>query len=290
MGDGGNFLSEIDVHWFPGHMAKARRLIQEKLKLVDVVIEVADARVPLSSRSPLLEKSIGQKPLLIVLNKADLADQDLTALWETHYRGGGLECVSVDSVSGAGVGSIVLKVKKLAGEVNTGNQRRLPRAPRCMIIGIPNVGKSFLLNRLVGKKSAKTGNRPGVTKGQQWVRASGIELLDTPGILWPKFENPEIGYRLAVTGAIKDQVFNIEAVAGRLVMWLSVNYPERIAARYGIEIHQSADSDSALGLIAEKRGLFQQGRKVDIYKAATLLLKEFREGMLGKYTLDKPGE
>lgn len=283
-------MSEIDVHWFPGHMAKARRLIQEKLKLVDVVIEVTDARVPLSSRSPLLENTVGQKPLLIVLNKADLADQNLTALWETHFRCGGLEAVSVDSVSGAGVGSIVLTVKKLVGEVKANIQGRLPRAPRCMIIGIPNVGKSFLLNRLVGKKSAKTGNRPGVTKGQQWVRANGIELLDTPGVLWPKFENPEIGYRLAVTGAIKDQVFDVEAVAGRLVMWLANNYNERLVARYGIEVHQSADPDSALGLIAEKRGFFKQGRKVDIYKAGILLLKEFREGILGKYTLDKPGE
>ena len=281
----------IDIQWFPGHMAKARRLLQENLKLVDAVIEVVDARIPSSSRNPMLEQTVGKKPLLVVLNKSDLADPRLTARWEEHLRGCGMYSLSVDSLRGIGMGKITAMVKQMAGDktISLGSSGRLPRPPRCMIVGIPNVGKSFLINRLVGKKAARTGNKPGVTRGQQWIRVGGqIDLMDTPGILWPKFDDPEVGYRLAVTGAIKEQVYDIEAVAGRLLLWLAENHSESLKARYRVDFPISGEPQDLLTLLGEGRGLFQQGRKVDIYKSAVLLLKEFRDGTLGRYTLEYP--
>jgi ribosome biogenesis GTPase A len=279
-----------DIQWFPGHMSKARRLLQENLKLVDAVIEVVDARIPFSSRNPLLEETVGAKPLLVVLNKADLADPRMTALWEKHFDRKGLQALAVDSVKGTGADKIAPRIKQMTGKktVSLGSSGRLPRAPRCMIVGIPNVGKSFLINRLAGKKAARTGNKPGVTRGQQWIRVGEIDLLDTPGILWPKFDDPGVGYRLAVTGAVKDQVFDVEEVAGKLAGWLAANYPESLKDRYKIEIPDSAEPEVLLELIGESRGFFQQGRKVDSFKAAVLLLKEFREATLGRYTLEKP--
>lgn len=280
----------MDIQWFPGHMSKARRLLQENLKLVDVVLEVVDARIPSSSRNPMLEEIVEKKPLVVVLNKSDLADPDLTLRWESYFAGRGLSAVPVDSVRGAGVGRIAAKVKQLAGKktVSLGSSGRLPRAPRCMIVGIPNVGKSFLINRLAGKKSARTGNKPGVTRGQQWIRLGQADLLDTPGILWPKFDDPEVGYRLAVTGAIKEQVFNVEEVAGRLARWLWVNHPGSLSARYRLEAAGEEGSEEILGMIGQSRGLILPGGKADTYKAAVLLLKEFREGTLGRFTLESP--
>ncbi|MFZ5648539.1 MAG: ribosome biogenesis GTPase YlqF [Bacillota bacterium] len=280
----------MDIQWFPGHMSKARRLLQENLKLVDVVVEVVDARIPSSSRNPMLEETVGKKPLLVVLNKSDLADHELTLRWEGYFTGKGFSAVSVDSVRGAGVSRISARVRQLAGKktVSLGSAGRLPRPPRCMIVGIPNVGKSFLINRLAGKKAARTGNKPGVTRGQQWIRLGDIDLLDTPGILWPKFDDPEVGYRLAVTGAIKEQVFDVEAVAGRLAGWLWANHPDSLAGRYRIEVAGNKDPEEILALIGGSRGLFLQGGRVDAYKAAVLLLKEFREGTLGRFTLDLP--
>lgn len=280
----------MDIQWFPGHMSKARRILKENLKLVDVVIEVVDARIPYSSRNPVLEELAGQKPLLVVLNKADLADPGLTARWETHFRNRGLKALSVDSVRGAGIGRITLAVKEMAGPktVSLGSSGRLPRPPRCVIVGIPNVGKSFLINRLAGRKSAKTGNKPGVTRGQQWIRIGEVDLLDTPGILWPKFDDPEVGFRLAVTGAIKEQVFDLEAVAGRLAGWLAESCPDSLKKRYGIEAPDNGSAEELLALIGKSRGLIVQGGRVDTYKAAVLLLKEFREGALGRFTLESP--
>lgn len=280
----------MDIQWFPGHMSKARRLLRENLKLVDVVIEVVDARIPYSSRNPILEELVGKKPLLVVLNKADLADPAITVRWENHFRGRGLVVLSVDSVRGAGVGRINPVVKEMAGQktVSLGSSGRLPRPPRCVIVGIPNVGKSFLINRLAGRKSAKTGDRPGVTRGQQWIRVGEVDLLDTPGILWPKFDDPEVGFRLAVTGAIREQVFDLEAVAGQLAGWLAANYPGGIKNRYGVELPDNGNEEEILALIGKSRGLIVQGGRVDTYKAAVLLLKEFREGTLGKFTLELP--
>lgn len=282
----------MDIQWFPGHMSKARRLLQENLKLVDVVVEVVDARIPSSSRNPMLEETIGKKPLLVALNKADLADPALTLRWESYFSKKGFVAVSVDSVRGAGVGRITAGAKQLAGKktVSLGASGRLPRSPRCMIVGIPNVGKSFLINRLAGKKAAKTGNKPGVTRGQQWIRLGDVDLLDTPGILWPKFDDPEVGYRLAVTGAIKEQVFDVEAVAGRMAGWLRDNYPDSLMARYRVEAVGDKGPEEVLELIGRSRGFILHGDGVDTYKAAVLLLKEFREGKLGRFTLETPDE
>jgi len=281
----------MDIQWFPGHMAKTRAHLQKYLKLVDVVIEVVDARIPGSSRNPMLEEIIGNKSLLVVLNKADLADPEISLLWERYFKSREIESLSVDSVRGTGVRRIITKVKQLAGSktVSLGSAGRLPRAPRCMVVGIPNSGKSFLINRLAGKMAAKTENRPGVTKGQQWVKIGGqVDLLDTPGILWPKFNDREVGYKLALTGAIKSEVFNVEAVAGRLAEWLASNYPECIRSRYKINISELETGNQILVSIGESRGLFQSGRKADTFKAAMVLLKEFREGLLGRFTLDRP--
>jgi ribosome biogenesis GTPase A len=280
----------MNIQWYPGHMAKARRILKEDLKLVDAVIEVVDARIPYSSRNPDLKGMIGSKPLLVVLNKADLADPALTTLWEKHIQSKGSEVIPVDSVRGAGVSKIVRVIRKMVRPkmISLGSSKRLPRPPRCMIVGIPNVGKSYLINRLSGRKSAKAENKPGVTKGQQWIRVTEIELLDTPGILWPKFEDPKVGYHLAVTGAVKEQVYDIEAVAWQLALWLHRNHSGILEKRYDIDIQGDCEPQTIMECIGKSRGFILQGGKVDMYKAAVLLLKEFRGGLLGRFTLEEP--
>ena len=282
----------MSIQWFPGHMAKAKRLVQEHLKLVDVLIELLDARIPVSSRNPVLAELAGGKPRLVALNKSDLADPDYTRLWEDYYRTLGFASVAVDSVRGDGIKKIPVLVRRLAGEktISLGSAGRKPRPPRCMILGIPNVGKSFFINRLVGQKVARTGNKPGVTKGRQWIRTGGIDLLDTPGILWPKFDDPDVGYKLAVTGAIKEEVFNIEEVALKLLDWLWKEHPQLLRERYRIEGDFPADPVVLLEAMGNRRGFFKSGMIVDTYKSAVNLLKEFREGRLGRFTLDLPGD
>lgn len=280
----------VDIQWYPGHMAKARRILINDLKLVDALIEVVDARIPYSSRNPDLEGMVGNKPLLVVLTKADLADSALTARWEKYIKSRGSEVVAVDSIRGAGISKIIPLIRKMAGPkmISLGSSGRLPRPPRCMIVGIPNVGKSYLINRLSGRKSAKAENKPGVTKGQQWIRVTEVELLDTPGILWPKFEDPDVGYRLAVTGAVKEQVYDLEAVAWRLAAWLHKNYPQLLEKRYNIDAQEDCEPQVIMELIGKNRGFILQGGKVDTHKASVLLLKEFRGGILGKFTLEEP--
>lgn len=239
----------------------------------------------------MLEKIIGKKPLLVVLNKADLADPGISLKWEKCFKSKGIETLPVDSVKGTGVRRIIKKVKQLAGPktVLPGSAGRLHRPPRCMVVGIPNSGKSLLINRLAGKAAVKTENRPGVTKGPQWVKIGGeIDLLDTPGILWPKFNDPETGYKLALTGAIKSEVFDVESVAGRLAKWLALNCPGSLRSRYKIDISEPLTGGQLLDSIGVSRGLIQPGGKTDTYKAAVVLLKEFREGLLGRFTLDIP--
>lgn len=281
----------VSIQWFPGHMAKARRMVAENLKLVDVVIELVDARIPSSSRNPMVGEIVGKKPRLVVLNKADLADPGLTRQWEEYYKKQGCASLAVDSVRGGGVKKIPALIHRLAGEktISLGSAGRRPRPPRCMIVGIPNVGKSFFINRLVGQRAARTGNKPGVTRGKQWIRVGGgIDLLDTPGILWPKFDDPETGYKLAVTGAIKEEVFNMEEVAAKLCGWLAHNHPGALRDRYKIEGEMPGDPGELLDLLGRKRGFINNGIDVDRYKAAVNLLKEFREGRMGRFTLDLP--
>ena len=280
----------MDIHWYPGHMAKAKRLVKENLKLVDVVIEVLDARIPSSSRNPDINGIAGQKPRLVVLNKSDLADPELTRRWKDVFSGEGDSVVAVDSVNGRGVREVPGLVQQLAAPkiallVASG---RRPRAARCMVLGIPNVGKSFFINKLVGQKVTKTGDKPGVTRGQQWIRVAGnLDLMDTPGILWPKLEDHEAAFRLAVTGAIKEEVFNLNAVAGKLIKWLAENYPEAVRERYKLE-DLAGEPEELLEAIGAKRGFFISGGVVDTLKSAQNVLKEFREGKLGRFTLDAP--
>lgn len=279
------------IQWFPGHMAKARRLVQENLKLVDVVIELLDARIPYSSRNPMIDDILGSKPRLIVLNKADLADPEATKQWVDSFKSPHSTAIGLDSAQGKGFAEVPKLLKMLAAEkmAKLAASGRRPRAVRCMVVGIPNVGKSSFINRLSRRKSTQTGNKPGVTKGKQMIRINNeLELLDTPGVLWPKFEDPKVGYKLAATGAIKDTVFIIEEAAVFLLkLLLKLNYGDNIAARYKIDC-LADDPFQILEQIGAKRGMLQSGGVVDTDKAAMLLLKEFKAGLIGRISLEKP--
>lgn len=281
---------DIQIQWFPGHMAKARRQVQEALKLVDVAFELLDARIPISSANPMIDDILGSKPRLIILNKSDLADPNQTKQWLKALEQPHIKAVAVDTIKGEGLKEVPKAAASLVAEQmeKLAAKGRRPRAIRCMVLGIPNVGKSSFINRLVGRKATKTGDLPGVTKGQQWIRTQGsLDLLDTPGILWPKFDDLEVGFKLAVTGAIKEQVFDYYEVALKLLRWLANKNPEKIKERYKIT-ELSEDMAKLLNNIGTRRGMLVSGGVVDELKAAQLILKEFREGTLGRYTLDGP--
>ncbi|OXS52608.1 ribosome biogenesis GTPase YlqF [Cohnella sp. CIP 111063] len=288
----------MTIQWFPGHMTRARRQIEEKLKLIDVVFELLDARIPSSSRNPMVDEITGAKPRLVLLNKADLADPERTAEWSRHFREQGLAVHAIDANAGAGVKDLAGKAKELLKEkidrqIAKGMK---PRPIRALIVGIPNVGKSTLINRLAGRNIAVTGDRPGVTKGQQWIRFGGeLELLDTPGILWPKFEDPIVGFRLAATGAIKEDVIHIDEVACFVLKVLVEEYGSVLGDRYGLtdlpeELPDMQAAVEVLESIGRRRGCIVSGGNVDYEKAATVLLRDLRSGKLGKMTLEMPGE
>lgn len=281
----------MTIQWFPGHMAKARREITEKLKLVDIVIELLDARIPISSRNPMIDEIVNQKPRLILLNKSDLADRKVVEEWVSYFKEMGLDAIPINSISGQGLGDI----SKKADELFTAKREAMisrgikPRAIRAMIIGIPNVGKSSLINRLANKSIAKTGDRPGVTKGQQWIKiGKTLELLDTPGILWPKFEDQQVGYRLAATGAIKDEIIHFDDIALFVVNYFRDNYPKSLKERYKLD--ELTDGVSIIEQIGKKRGCLIAGGKIDFDKAAELVVRELRGGKLGGFCLERPEE
>jgi ribosome biogenesis GTPase A len=286
----------MTIQWFPGHMTRAKRQIQDKLKLIDVVFELIDARLPQSSRNPMIDEIVGPKPRLILLNKADLADSAANAKWLSWFRSFGLEALAIDASSGSGVKDIPTRTKELLSEKIERQAARgmKPRPPRVLIVGIPNVGKSTLINKLAGRSAAITGDRPGVTKGQQWIRAGGdLELLDTPGILWPKFEDPEVGFKLAATGAIKEQVLPIEEVACYTLRWLAAEYGDALRERYGLaelpaSLPDIAAAVAVLEEIGRKRGCLAGGGHIDYEKAAGVLLRDLRSGKLGRITLEAP--
>ncbi|MDQ0059641.1 ribosome biogenesis GTPase YlqF [Paenibacillus harenae] len=284
------------IQWFPGHMTRAKRQIQDKLKLIDIAFELLDARVPLSSRNPMIDEILNNKPRLIVLNKSDLADPKATESWMQYFAHEGHECVAVDSSTGTRVGDIPAKAKqilheKIARQIAKGMN---PRAIRALIVGIPNVGKSTLINRLAGRNIAITGDRPGVTKGQQWIRVGGdIELLDTPGILWPKFEDELVGYRLAMTGAIKEQILNVDDIAFFAVRELAGRYWPTISERYDLDTPPKdvEDSDEIVRVmedIGRRRGCLIGGGRVDLEKTSGIILRDLRAGKLGRITLEAP--
>lgn len=278
------------LQWFPGHMKKAQRLIEENLKLVDVVIELLDARIPASSANPMLKEIIGKKPHMIVLNKSDLADAAATKRWLAYFRDRGIRAVSVDSVKGRGMKQLVREAEELARPqtekfVNKGGRAR---AARCMILGIPNVGKSSLINRLAGAARAKTADKPGVTRAKQWIKiGSNLDLLDTPGILWPKFEDPAVGLKLAFTGAINDDIYDREQVTALLMDVMRRDYPERIRERFRLQGELPAGGLELLECIGRKRGCLVKGGRIDMDKAQNIVLNEFRAGKLGLITLDE---
>ncbi|UTT41812.1 ribosome biogenesis GTPase YlqF [Exiguobacterium aurantiacum] len=280
------------IQWFPGHMAKARRQVTEKLKLIDVVIELVDARVPQSSRNPMVDEITEGKPRLIVLNKADMADPVVTDAWLRALKRDDVEVVAVDAKHSKGLKQLMSGAEKLMQEKHDRMREkgRNPGPIRALIIGIPNVGKSTLINRLAGRNIAVTGDRPGVTKRQQWIKMKGgeMELLDTPGILWPKFEDQMVGYRLAATGAIKDDILNLDDIALYATRELSARYPEQLKERFKID-QLPEDAVELLELIGKKRGLVSGGY-VDFEKASELLLNELRHEKIGRVSLETPAD
>ncbi len=282
----------MHIHWFPGHMAKAQRMIREQLRLVDVAIELLDARIPAASATPVIDEIVGDKPRVVVLNKADLADPEGTERWLAFFRGKGREAVAVESLTGAGTKQLAARVEKAAAAMlaRLAAKGIRPRAVRAMILGIPNVGKSSLINRLLGSATARTGDKPGVTRGQQWLKIGrNLELLDTPGVLWPKLEDQEAAFRLAVTGAISDEVFDREKVVGKLLTMLRADYPDRLTARYNLAAGTlPEDGHELLAAVGAKRGCLRSGGAIDYEKAGRIVLADFRDGKLGRFTLDLP--
>ncbi|WP_203332614.1 ribosome biogenesis GTPase YlqF [Planococcus beigongshangi] len=282
----------MTIQWFPGHMAKARREVTEKLKLVDIIFELVDARLPLSSRNPMIDQVIQQKPRLIILNKMDMADDVETKKWIRYFEEQGTRAVAINSLEGRGLQLVTKASKEILAEkwdrmISKGIK---PRAIRAMIVGIPNVGKSTLINRLSKKSLAKTGNMPGVTKAQQWIKVGKeIELLDTPGILWPKFEDPETGFKLAVTGAIKDSVIQMQELAIYALKFLQERYPERLQERYGID-QVDEEIVNTFNHIAKKRYFIAADGEVDYEMTAEAIVRDIRNQYLGKVTFDYKDE
>ncbi len=288
-----------NIQWYPGHMAKAKRQMIEKLKLVDVVIELADCRIPLSSRNPLADEIAAGKPRLLVLNKMDMADPASTVMWKQYYEAQGVPVHLVNSRTGAGTGSIAASVHRLTmprREKMTAKGFR-PHADRALIMGIPNVGKSTLINRLAGKKIAKIGDRPGVTTAQQWIKVGKtMELLDTPGILWPKFDNRDVGLKLAATGAIKEVLVDFQDIAFFLLGIMMKRYPESLSERYGLtdlaEVRAGKSERDAITqlliAIGKRRGCLVAGGQVDCDRTAELIVRDYRTRKLGDLTLELP--
>ena len=273
------------INWYPGHMKKTRELISENLKLVDMVIEVIDARIPVSSRNPIIDEIVGKKPRIVLLNKSDLSDAAQNRAWSEHFESQGYYGMAMNCMSGGGVKELFRLLEKLKADKNKEQVRNKPF--RLMIVGVPNVGKSSLINRMTGKKSTKTGDRPGVTKGKQWLTLSnGMQLLDTPGILWPKFEDPRAGLDLAFCGSIKDEILDTATLALELIKVLQAEYPEQLIARYKIDevCEEALDTMDAIAL---KRGWILSGRRIDYERCGRTVLDEFRAGLIGRITLEK---
>lgn len=279
----------MNIQWYPGHMTKAVRMMQEDIKLIDIVIELVDARVPYSSKNPDIDELAKNKFRLILLNKVDLADDKITAQWEQYYQKKGFAVAKINARSGAGIKAITGIIQETCKEKIERDRKRgiLNRPIRAMIVGIPNVGKSTFINSYAGKACTKTGNKPGVTKGKQWIRMNkNVELLDTPGILWPKFEDQQVGVRLALIGSIKDDILNIQELALELISFLVKNYPGVLAENY--QADESAESYAILSQIAENRQCKLKGDQPDYDKAAAILLENYRNGKLGRMTLERP--
>lgn len=279
----------MHLQWYPGHMTKAKRMMQENIKLIDLVIELVDARVPLSSRNPDIDELGKNKARLVLLNKSDLAEEKWNDSWAEYFREKGFSVVKVNSKKGGGIKSIQGVIREACKEKIERDRKRgiLNRPVRAMVVGIPNVGKSTFINTLAGKACAKTGNKPGVTKGKQWIRLNKqVELLDTPGILWPKFEDHEVGLKLAFIGSIKDEVLQTEELATELIKFMGQHYKDVLSEKYNVTM--SEDPYVVLNEIAKSRNCVLRGNEPDTEKAAQLFLDDFRNGRLGRLTLEYP--
>lgn len=282
---------QMNIQWYPGHMTKTRRMMEESLKLVDGVCEILDARIPASSRNPDLDEIVGGKPRLVVLNRIDQADPAMVRRWAAWFKSQGMAVLETDCKSRKGVGGFVPAIRAMLSEKLQRYQEKgqVGRPLKIMVAGIPNVGKSTFINQIAGRKSAKAENRPGVTRGKQWITVDqGLLLLDTPGILWPKFEDREVGMRLAYTGAVKDDIMDLETLSSGLLALLWRQYPEAVASRYKIEAAPDAQGYALLEAVGRKRGFLISGGEVDTERAARMVLEEYRSGKLGRFTLDLP--
>ena len=284
-------IEDFKIQWFPGHMTKAKRMMESQIKLVDVVVEMLDARIPRSSTNPMLINVLGNKPKVIALNKTDMADNAKTELWIQKLKNSGLPVCKIDCATGKGVKQLISMIQVAAKPVLDKWLKKgvRNRSVRVMIVGIPNVGKSTLINRLVGKNKVVAADKPGVTRGQQWITiAKGLELLDTPGVLWPKFEDPEVGFCLAATGAIKEDVFDREQATELLIERLMQRYPEELKSKYAVEFENSDDVRAVISKIATSRGCIKAGGVLDLDRVIQTVLRDFRSGRLGRFTLDEP--
>ena len=284
---------KMNIQWYPGHMTKTRRQIEADLKQVDAVCEIVDARIPISSRNPDIDSICGNKPRIIILNRMDLADPAATKRWMSYFKAKGMATVATDCKSRRGIADFQPAVRSVLKEkVERNAARGMKKALRVMIVGIPNVGKSTLINQISGRKGAKAENRPGVTRGKQWVTVDNeLLLLDTPGILWPKFEDPNVGLMLAYTGAVKENVIDLEDLASRLMGLLWQRYPDAIRERYGIEEPEESTGFLGYDLLIEagrKRGFLMARGEINTERMAKVLLDEFRGGKLGRFTLEEP--
>ncbi len=274
-----------NINWYPGHMKKTRELIRENLKMVDAVIEVIDARIPISSRNPIIDELVKDKPRIIVLNKSDLADEQASSRWMEHFREQGNKALVMNCMSGAGSKELFRILSNMEAEKNKDKTRQKPY--RMMIVGVPNVGKSSLINRMTGKKSTQTGDRPGVTKGKQWLRLqNGMQLLDTPGILWPKFEEPRAGLNLAFCGSIKDEILDVPTLAMELIGVLMDSYSQLLMERYKLDEVGETPLET-MDAMAVKRGCILPGKRIDYERIGKLTLDEFRGGKIGRITLEQ---
>lgn len=284
----------MNIQWYPGHMVKAKRKILEDLKLVDIVIELIDARIPMSSRNPEVDDIVGNKKRIIVLNKSDMSDSSVNKQWIEYFNREDTRVILANSLTGSGLREVLAASRQLMKEKldRLRSKGLLVKTTRALIIGIPNVGKSTFINKLAGKNVAQTGDRPGVTKSKQWIKVDReLELLDTPGILWPKFEDKKVGLYLAFTGAIKDEILDVNELAVKLVEVLMVRFQENLKNRYKLdEIPEGTDAHALLEIIGRKRGFLVSGGEIDLQRTAVMLLDEFRGGKIGKISLETPDE